>query len=68
MIADAKKGLFDLIITKEISRFARNTLDSLQHTRELLKLLMDGNTQKDIAEVVGIANNSGVSKRICQTP
>ena len=36
MIADAKEGLFDLIITKEISRFARNTLDSLQYTRELL--------------------------------
>ena len=37
MIADAKEGLFDLIITKEISRFARNTLDSLQYTRELLR-------------------------------
>ena len=36
MIADAKEGAFDLIITKEISRFARNTLDSLQYTRELL--------------------------------
>ena len=36
MIADAKEGKFDLIITKEISRFARNTLDSLQYTRELL--------------------------------
>jgi DNA invertase Pin-like site-specific DNA recombinase len=36
MIADAKSGLFDLILTKEISRFARNTLDSLQYTRELL--------------------------------
>ncbi len=36
MIADAKEGAFDLIITKEISRFARNTVDSLQHTRELL--------------------------------
>ena len=36
MIADAKSGMFDLIITKEISRFARNTLDSLQYTRELL--------------------------------
>jgi len=35
MIADAKAGMFDLIITKEISRFARNTLDSLQYTREL---------------------------------
>lgn len=38
MIDDAKDGLFDLIITKEISRFARNTLDSLQYTRELLSL------------------------------
>ena len=38
MINDAKEGSFDLIITKEISRFARNTLDSLQYTRELLNL------------------------------
>ena len=36
MISDAKEGMFDLVITKEISRFARNTLDSLQYTRELL--------------------------------
>ena len=36
MIADAQNGLFDLILTKEISRFARNTLDSLQYTRKLL--------------------------------
>ena len=36
MIADAKDGQFDLIITKEISRFARNTVDSLQYTRDLL--------------------------------
>ena len=36
MVADAEEGKFDLIITKEISRFARNTLDSLQYTRELL--------------------------------
>ena len=35
MIEDAKRGLFDLIITKEISRFSRNTLDSIKYTREL---------------------------------
>lgn len=35
MIACAKHGDFDLIITKEISRFARNTLDSIYFTREL---------------------------------
>ncbi len=36
MVNDAKAGLFDLVITKEITRFARNTLDSIQYTRELL--------------------------------
>ena len=36
MVEDAKAGLFDLVITKEITRFARNTLDSIQYTRELL--------------------------------
>lgn len=36
MIEDGKNGLFDLIITKEITRFARNTLDSIRYTRELL--------------------------------
>lgn len=35
MIKDAKCGKFDLIITKEISRFARNILDSIGYTREL---------------------------------
>lgn len=36
MMSDAKSGKFDFIVTKEISRFARNTLDSIQYTRELL--------------------------------
>ncbi|MCD7944325.1 MAG: recombinase family protein [Clostridia bacterium] len=36
MIDDAADDKFDLIITKEISRFARNTLDSIQFTRQLL--------------------------------
>lgn len=37
MIVCAKNGKLDLIITKEISRFARNTLDSIYYTRELKK-------------------------------
>lgn len=36
MIEDARDDKFDLVITKEISRFARNTLDSIQYTRQLL--------------------------------
>lgn len=37
MISDAKAGRFDFIITKEISRFSRSTLDSIQYTQELLE-------------------------------
>ena len=36
MIDEAAEGRFDLVIAKEISRFARNTLDSIQFTRQLL--------------------------------
>ena len=36
MVEDAGDDKFDLVITKEISRFARNTLDSIQYTRQLL--------------------------------
>ncbi len=36
MIEDAIAGKFDYIVTKEISRFARNTLDSISYTRKLL--------------------------------
>lgn len=36
MIQDSKKGKFDLILTKEVTRFARNTLDSISYTQKLL--------------------------------
>lgn len=35
MISDADTGEFDLILTREVSRFARNTVDTLQYTRQL---------------------------------
>lgn len=35
MIEDADDGEFDLILTREVSRFARNTVDTLQYTRSL---------------------------------
>ena len=37
MVEDAKDGKFDLILTKEISRFSRSTLDSIKYTQELLE-------------------------------
>lgn len=38
MIDDAYNHAFDLLLTKEISRFARNTLDSIYYTRKLKEL------------------------------
>lgn len=35
MIADALAGKIDLILTKSVSRFARNTVDTLTHVRQL---------------------------------
>lgn len=35
MIEDALQGKFNLILTKEVSRFARNTVDTLYYTRKL---------------------------------
>ncbi len=36
MIEDSKQGKLDLIVTKEISRFSRNVIDSIKYTEELL--------------------------------
>lgn len=38
LMRDAKQGLFDMVLVKDISRFARNTVDLLQSTRTLKSL------------------------------
>ena len=38
MMADAEHGLFDMVVVKDISRFARNTVDLLQNVRRLKTL------------------------------
>ena len=38
MIADCEKGKINTILTKEVSRFARNTVDTLNYTRKLKEL------------------------------
>ena len=38
MIADAYEGRFRMILTKEVSRFSRNILDTIAYTRELRAL------------------------------
>ncbi len=58
MIADAYEGKFQLIITKEVSRFSRNILDTIRYTRELkalgiaVRFVLDGiNTMNPDAEL-----------------
>ena len=38
MIQDCEDGKIDTILTKEVSRFARNTVDTLTYTRKLSQL------------------------------
>ncbi len=38
MLQAARRGAFDLIVTREVCRFARNTVDTLTVTRELKRL------------------------------
>ena len=38
MMADAERGLFEMLVVKDISRLARNTVDLLQSVRRLKAL------------------------------
>jgi len=50
MLQDAKKGMFDVLFVKDVSRFARNTLDSLESVRML----------KDCGVDIVFVNNQGL--------
>ena len=41
MMEDAKKHKFDLIVTREVSRFARNTVDTLIEVRRLKSMKVE---------------------------
>lgn len=47
MLALARKGAVDLILTKSISRFARNTVDLLETVRELKDLGVEVRFEKE---------------------
>ena len=55
MLADAEKGLFDMIVVKDISRFARNTVDLLQSVRKLKSLGIE--TQFLTANMTSMGNS-----------
>ena len=47
MIEDCRAGKIDAIITKSVSRFGRNTVDTLSYTRELKALGIDVYFEKE---------------------
>ena len=58
MLADAEKGLFDMVVVKDISRFARNTVDLLQSVRKLKSLGIE--TQFLTANMTSMGNSEFV--------
>lgn len=51
MLSDAKCGKFDLIVTREVCRFSRNTVDTLQLTRELRLSIMATMAQEESRKI-----------------
>lgn len=47
MLQDARDGKIDIILTKSISRFARNTVDLLETIRELKALGIEVRFEKE---------------------
>ena len=58
MMADAEKGLFEMVVVKDISRFARNTVDLLQNIRKLKALGIE--TQFLTANMTSMGNSEFV--------
>ena len=58
MLADAEHGLFDMVVVKDISRFARNTVDLLQSVRRLKELGIE--TQFLTANMTSMGNSEFV--------
>lgn len=58
MMKDAEQGLFDMVVVKDISRFARNTVDLLQNIRKLKSLGIE--TQFLTANMTSMGNSEFV--------
>lgn len=58
MMSDAQRGLFDMVVVKDISRFARNTVDLLQNVRKLKALGIE--TQFLTANMTSMGNSEFV--------
>ena len=64
MIADCRAGKIDFIITKSISRFARNTTDCLEMVRKLLELNIPVYFEKENLLQIVLSDNKACSNAI----
>lgn len=77
MMADAQRGLFDMVAVKDVSRFARNTVDLLESVRKLKALGIEvqfltanmtsmGNSEFVLTMLAAIAQeeSANMSKRV----
>ena len=56
MIRDAEKGKIDLVITKSVSRFTRNTLDGLEYVRHLKRCGVGVYFEKENTNTLNMSN------------
>lgn len=76
MIQDAYQGKFQMILTKEVSRFSRNVVDTLSYTRELKRIgvavefltdhinIMDGELRRSIMATLAQDESRKTSNRV----
>ena len=70
MLADAEKGLFDMVVVKDISRFARNTIDSIKYNitiKDSIIVKLKYEYETKIIEVNNMSDSASVElfKNLC---
>lgn len=66
MLADCEAGKIDIILTKSLSRFARNTVDTLNVVRRLKELGIEVRFEKENMRTVKNSHKSrGLGRFYC---
>ena len=67
MIEDARQGKFDLIVTREVCRFARNTVDTLTENSDLRLWLLLHRTRAEKFLSEFMRDNISAARTVCYT-
>lgn len=67
MISDCRDGKLDLIVTKSVSRFARNVVDCIRHVRELKSLRPPVGVLFEAESIYTLDSNSEMSLSFLST-